>query len=355
MLTLKLRTRLLLLILFSLALGACAGAQVGASSWPGLAADDSQAYIAFNQSVIAVDLESGQAVWGYTSEDSAATFFAPPAVDQDTLYAGDYAGDVYAFEKATGVIRWQVHLSDAKIVGGPAVTDDLLLVPSSDRRLYALDKSDGSVRWSYTTERPLWATPLIDDGQVILPALDHHLYAIDLESGELAWEVELDGALADRPAQLGDLLLVGTFTHQLVAIERSTGHVAWQIETNDWVWGNPSVTQERAFFGDVNGTLRALDGGGAELWRREVIGSVAATPAVNGDTTFFATEDGSVMGLSVEDGDQVWQQNLEGRLLSDPILVDNTLLIASLDGESLLTAFNAESGAIFWRFSPAEG
>lgn len=353
--TSKLRGHLLILILASLALSACAGATVGASSWPGLAADPFRAYITFNQNVIAVDLETGRLAWAYTSDENDATFFAPPAHDDLAVYVGDYAGDVYALEKSSGAVLWRVHLSDAKIVGGPAVADDLLLVPSSDRNLYALNKSDGSIRWTFATNRPLWATPLIDNGQVILAALDHHAYAVDLSTGQLVWEVDLGGALADKPTQLGDVLLVGTFTHQLVAIVRSSGDVAWQIETADWVWGNPSVTQERAFFGDVSGTLRSIDDSGAELWRREVEGSVAATPAVNGEIAFFATESGSVLGLAVEDGQQVWQQSLGGRLLSDPILVENTLLVASLDGESLLTAFNAESGAILWRFSPSEG
>ena len=54
-------------------------------------------------------------------------------------------------------------------------------------------------------------------------------------------------------------------------------------------------------------------------------------------------------------GAENWQRTLEGKLLSDPLLVGQTLLVANTTGEPLLTAFLAESGATRWSFTPSEG
>jgi outer membrane protein assembly factor BamB len=350
------RGRWLLLVAAALVLSACSGSRVGSSSWPGLAVSDSTAFVAFNQSVYAVDLASGQEKWQFAppEQDKGATFYAPPALtDSGNLIASSYSGVVYAIKADTGDMIWRRALSSARLVGGPAVAGDLVLVPSADHSLYALRLDSGADVWSFTTGQPLWSEPLVVGDKVYIAGLDHKVYALDLKTGHQLWSTELNGAMTDRPTSLDSLILAGTFADQLVALNADNGRVAWTLQTDGWVWGDPAVQDGLAYFGDVDGTFYAIDSQGHVKWQSRLDGDVTASPAVENGNVYFVTADGQVFARHAADNSPLWQKPLAGQLLTDPVITGESLLVASLDGDNLLTAFDSSSGAVRWSYQPA--
>lgn len=350
--------RWLLLLLLPLLLTACAGTRTPSTSWPGLAADENNAYLAFGPSVIAVNLENGNQRWRYSpTEEEATTFYAQPAIDEEgTVYVGSYDGDVVALDAERGTVQWKDVVTAGRVVGGPVVAGDLLLVPSSDRQLYAVDKSNGQQVWTFSSERPIWASPRVNGEVVYLAGLDHHLYALEVESGQLIWDREFDGALADQPSSFDGALLVGTFGQSLHAVNRESGNIEWTVSTDDWVWGNPAVGEDAAYFGDVSGGFFAVDRQGRPLWQESLESGVAASPAYHDGLVYIVTEAGGVFARNAQQGDSAWpeERGIEGRLLSDPIVVNDLLLVAALDGEDLLTAFRADVGTKQWTYQLPE-
>lgn len=352
------RPRWLFLLIVPVVLTACAGARTPSTSWPGVVASGDTAYVAFNQAVYAVDLEDGREQWRFAPEgDEATSFYAPPAIDpgEGVLYAGSYDGDIVALDAESGAVVWQRQVSDGRIIGGPSLAGDLLLVPSSDRQVRALRTSNGQEVWSFTSERAFWSRPYVDGDRAYLAGLDHHLYALQAESGEVIWDKELDGALADEPASFNGALLVGTFGEELNAVDKENGDIEWSAPTEDWVWGNPAVGDGAAYFGDVSGNFFAVNDGGEVLWQLSLDSGVTASPAYKDGNLFYVTEEGGVFAREAAGNDPLWQEDQEGRLLSDPVTTENgLLLVAALDGENLLTAYDAESSAIRWTYQPVE-
>jgi outer membrane protein assembly factor BamB len=337
-------------------LSACSGSRVGSSSWPGLTASADTAYVAFNTSVYAVDLASGQQRWEFLppDQDKGATFYAPPVLtDQGNLIVGGYNGVVYEIGATNGNMLWRQQLSSSRLVGAPAVAGDLVLVPSADHNLYALKLESGVKVWTFATDEPLWSEPLVLGDRVYLAGLDHKVYALNLADGTLAWSTELKGAMTDRPSAMGNLILIGTFANQLVALQADTGSIAWTLQTDGWVWGDPAVQDNVAYFGDVNGNFYAIDAQGKQLWRTKLDGGVAASPVAESGRVYIVTSDGQVFARQAVENTPDWQQPLKGQLLSDPVITGDSLLVAILDGDNLLTAFDAQSGAIRWSYQPA--
>jgi outer membrane protein assembly factor BamB len=351
-----------LLLLLPLLLAACSGTRTPSTGWPGLSVDEQRVYVAFNQAVYAVSLEDGREEWRYSpQEEQATTFYAPPAVDREagTLYVGTYDGHIVALNAESGATVWRREISSGKVIGGPALAGDLLIVPTTDRQLHAIRTDNGTEVWSFSSERPLWSTPLVEGDRLYLAALDHHLYALDSQSGELVWERDLSGALADRPVSFNGALLVGSFSEELNAVDKQTGEVAWSVATEDWVWGNPAIGEGTAYFGDLSGEFFAVDENGRILWQLSLDSAIAASPAYRDGRLYFVTEGGTesgqVFAREAASNNPLWEKDPVGRLLSDPIATDNgLLLVAALEGENLLTAYNAESGAIRWTYQPAE-
>lgn len=249
-----------LIVLAGLLSGCSGGAATVASSWPGLAADETTVYIAYAQAVHAVDLVTGQERWRFPAEsDNRIAFYAPPALTDDGgLIVGGYDNVVRRLN-ANGSEVWHFSGAAGRIIGGAALAGELALVPSADHTLYALNAESGALVWSFEASHALWATPVVDGERVYLASLDHRVYALDLADGSLIWERELGAAMAGSPAFSDGQLLVGTFGAGLQALRAQDGTPVWSFDSDGWIWGSPTVSGRAAYFGDVAGTMYALD------------------------------------------------------------------------------------------------
>lgn len=112
-------------ILLAGLLSACGGSYISATSWPGLAADDQHAFVAYNQHIYAVDLETGNEAWRYPEKAEAAiSFFADPLLTPDgQLLAPSYDHKLYSLDPATGNENWVFDSSTDRPIASPLVTE----------------------------------------------------------------------------------------------------------------------------------------------------------------------------------------------------------------------------------------
>ena len=349
-----------LLLILSLLLTACgSGSALTAASWPGLSTDEMNAYLAYGPNVYAINLTTNRESWHYPQEPSrASSFFASPALSEEGLViVGGYDSLVYALDPRTGGdvrLAWIFEGASDNIIGAPVVAGDIVLVPSADNNLYALDLSTGDPVWTqpFSTDEALWSAPLVEMDVIYLASLDHRVYAIDLDTGKELWSTEpLNGAIADTPTLVGDLILVGTFNSQLVGVDSARrGEIAWTFDTSGWVWGSPTVAEDLAFFGDYTGVAYAVDiTNGQEVWRKTLDSPITTTPALGDGVIFFATEAGTVYAFETDSREPFWTSSnpvLEGRLLSDPVLSGDTLLVATMEGSCVISAIDTETSAV---------
>lgn len=329
-----------------------------AASWPGLSIDEMNAYLAYGPTVYAIDLTTNRESWHYPQEPNrATTFFAPPAPSEEGLViVGGYDNLVYALDPSTGGdvrFAWTFEGASDNIIGAPVVAGDIVLVPSADNNMYALDLSTGDPIWRqpFSTDEALWSAPLVAGDVIYLASLDHRVYAIDLDTGRELWHTEpLNGAIVDTPTLVGDLILVGTFNSQLVAVDSERrGEIVWTFDTSGWVWGNPTVADDLAFFGDYTGVAYAVDiTNGQEVWSKTLDGPITTTPALGDGVVFFVTEAGTVYAFETDSKEAFWTSNpvLNGRLLSDPVVTGDTLLVAGMESQCAISAVDTETSAV---------
>jgi outer membrane protein assembly factor BamB len=306
---------------------------------------DDTLYIAYNQFVRAINLENEREIWRYPAEaDRAITFYAPPAVSEDGIVIlGGYDQKVYALSIASGRPEpiWIFDEASDRIIGGPAISGETVLIPSADHSLYAVNLNNGRPVWEqpFESDHALWSAPLIDGETVYLASLDHSIYALDLESGDLLWEISLGSAISDTPTLSNGLLLCGTFEGLLFALDKETGREVWKFEAGAAIWGNPVVDDEVIYVADVDRDAFALDlEDGSLLWRTTLASSASTSPITDESSVFFVSEEGSVEAFDKTTGDPVWPTTnpLVGRLLADPILVEDELLVPVMDNSDCI-------------------
>lgn len=170
---------------------------------------------------------------------------ATPAVDATSVYVPDWAGKLYAVDRATGVVRWTASIPAATGIPGdkaratPAVTADSVIVGTQGPfggggRVLAFDKTTGALRWSTVAESHpaaiITQSATVFDGVVYV--------------GVASLEEALAGVVPGYPCC--------TFRGSMLALDAATGAILWKTYTapagfsGNAVWGSsPAIDTKR--------------------------------------------------------------------------------------------------------------
>ncbi len=361
----------IILILASWLIVACGG-QVSNATWPGLTTDGQNVYVAYGSGVLAYNVAERAQEWLFASPRSGLAFYAAPSVQDGRIILGDFgvsAGflspgiitTIYGLENSGGGAPSELwanrELTTDHIVAPPLQVGDTVFVGASDNQLLAVDAVSGSLRWKFNTAHSIWAQPAYKDGIVFVACLDKNVYAIDATTGVEKWRMTLGGAASSQPLVDTDYLYVTSFDRKLHALSLQSGEAQWVVEAQDWIWGAAALADGVVYFADAKGNVYAVNATtGASLWTQQVAGVVQASTVVANDVVYIASvitlENGDPGGLltalSAATGVQLWQQETIMPLYTTPVLVDNTLVVAVQTADTLLIAFDAQTGVKQW-------
>lgn len=348
---------LFFVLVSSLFLSACAAA--AAATWPGLTATQDVAYLAFSNGVFAVNLKDSSLAWRFpAATQNGKSFYAPPVLtpDNKSILVGDFSNTLYSLNMS-GLQQWVFDKAKAGYLGGPLVTKDGIYAPNSDGTLYALTLQ-GNQRWTFETGHALWATPVTDGELIYLTSMDHSIYAIQPADGKKVWATDLGGAINSSPALSADgVLYVGTLGKEVLAVKASSGQILWRKTIDDAVWGNITLQNGLLVFGDITGKIygkNASDGtdkwtpianagglvtGGAAVLPNGLTLGVLTTQTVNNVTQSL------LINVDPANGNILWKQTINGKLYSTPVVASDRVVVAVMEGDSLLDSFDIKSGA----------
>jgi outer membrane protein assembly factor BamB len=189
----------------------------------------------------AFDKRSGKVRWSYNihQDGNQTSFHGNPLItDQLVLIGTDKScaagsiGHVYAFDRATGTVRWKY-----RTAGTPtdiARIGSSIYAASFVDELIALNLSDGSLRWKFATGTPnpdcdLPPAPVVVGDRVFYAGLDGILYGFDGQSGRLLWKHDLGRRATTKLSVVGNSLYVGNSTNRLFRISADDGHVQSEL------------------------------------------------------------------------------------------------------------------------------
>lgn len=335
------------------------GGGLPAISWFGIAASDDTVYLAANEQVFALDVESGDELWAFPhqSDREIGPFYATPLVGKEAVVVGGFGdGKLYALSQSGGAQDWAVE-TDASIVEGAVSTNGKVVVGNNNGQVYLIDTETQQEQILLQAKKPIWAVPLVDEvnGRIYIAAMDHRLYAVDLESGEQLWSFKAGGALVGTPALDDGVLYLGALDSNLYAIDAETGQKLWRFKADGWVWGGPLVDEGTVYFGDMSGQFYALDVvSQEERWTFEAEGGVRVTPLLVDGVLYFGTRKGKVYAVRAANGTQEWMMPQPGAIHSQPVISGGYLLVVPHNAKVKLVALDLEGGAERWSYPQRE-
>jgi outer membrane protein assembly factor BamB len=111
------------------------------------------------------------------------------------------------------------------------------------------------------------------------------------------------------------------------------------------------------YFGDLKGSVFSVTTSEGKVnWKQQLGSAVRGVPVVVGDKLFVIAEDGLAFALKTSDGSTVWKKSIDDenadRLLGNPVVVSDLVVIAPIYAKNWLYALNINDGTTKWFFKP---
>lgn len=367
-----------------LLLVAACGTPIAGESWAGLSTDGRYVYVAYSEQVFRIDTQAPKDPPNSTSKHiewlsqapGKTHMYAPPALSDTALYSGAYDSKLYAFSLKGGALPgWVPPLGDGGKLFGAATLDtahNVLYQGMATDGLRAYNPATGQELARYQgTKFGVWSAPIVVGDTVYFTSLDHNLYALNAGTLYYKWQIDIGGPAADSPVYdpTTGLLFAGTYSNEVVAIDPKLNppQIVHRFATGNWVWGSPVIDQGTLYFGDLNGTIFALDPKTfAVKWSAMhpddaggFRGRLAIVPAAHPNGAKDAvrlliggSENKRVYAFNADTGALVWSSTpVSDKILSNMLIVKADVIFATQDQNDLIVAMNTDSGQTDWQVS----
>lgn len=297
--------------------------------------------------------------------------YTTPTVVGNLVYAGSCAGLFVAFDKETGAVRWSYDITQdaeqSNFHGNPLVTDDLIITGTDGTGLghiYAFEQATGKVRWMFPGERG-FTTDLIRRGPVLYAvSLYDEVDCIDIASGQLLWydanPPQTDRPFSSSPAIAGDRVFFGARNGTVKALSPDSGTVLWSRDVRSLVSTAILTGADDLYLGTADGDVFRLDQNTGDVLDSLSLGKAPDTDdgieqfgtignMVLADSTVILLRNGSteLVGIDRSLNGVRWRLPSESHWSSyRPHLWKGSILVGDEDGT--LCAVDPATGSIRW-------
>ena len=303
-------------------------------------------------------LKSGHPQKSYVPEESELLYH------DGVLYVGTHGGYFYAVETKRGKILWR-YKNDEPIATKPTVSGDKVFFTDLGCKVIALNLSDGSLVWTQNFDREMLGRPLAVGGLILLLKDEQEVIALSQESGALVWNRFLRTYIPDMTMRghssllvEGDRIYFGLADGQIYVLNPREGQILWQKSLSVPLSSFKDIDEAFVISGDslyvagYSGKMYRLNkSNGQILWSASV--KTGVRPLVFGELVIASDLSEGLVGFDKATGKQMWSNELEGSVLSAPVLYQDTVFVSTVDGSAFLVDPN--TGTSVQRLSVAPG
>jgi len=332
--------------------------------------NDGVLYVADRKGYLeALNVESGKRIWrtdfgiyedkGWLSGASKwfsrgeSARLSSLAFGYDKLFLGSENGDFIAVDPKDGSILWETRIA-GEILAPATTGEGLVIINTGSGVLFAFDEKTGEQLWRTDADVPPLtlrgiSAPKAEAGGVIVGTPTGYIQVSVLENGLTAWETSIAQAtgatelerivdIDSSPLVYRGIIYAISFNGTLASVELRSGRIIWKREYGSF--RNISLDDDTLYVVDVDSNILALDRrNGIEKWSQNSMSGRRLTSAIPfgehivvGDNYGFLHWINSETG-AIESRYDLGNDDDDGAIFSDPIVVNDTLIAVTRDGD----------------------
>ena len=318
-----------------------------------------------------VDVRNGKLRWAREFDQTAHHLHkrntyasSTPAADEDYVFVA-WAEPSHTFLKCfdhEGTEVWSRDFGPWQSQHGfgtsPRIHDDLVLLLNSQQaeqlkagqepgesRVIAVSRTTGETVWETELEatRSCYGVPAVFESngrtQIIDANTGNGMFGLDAETGEMLWNLKVfDMRVCSTPLIIDDVAIgssgSGGGGNHLVAVriptkEGQEPEQLYRIESGAPYVPTPALKDGRLYMVADNGIASCVDAKtGEEIWRKRIGGNFGASPLLVGDTLLLISLDGEATLLRASDQfEEIGKFDLGGPVGASPAFADGRLLL----------------------------
>ena len=160
-----------------------------------------------------------------------------------------------------------------------------------------------------------------------------NVIAVDSRTGATKWSAQYPGKLTASPAISEDVLVAATIGNKLTIVSLQNGKTLGAIPVEKQITALTIRENDMIVAGDERGGVTTYRNYSGEIWWRFKSGAKIGTIIGTADGVVVGSFDNFVYLLSNYSGDVKWKRRLNGRIVSEPLVVDDELFVASSTDE----------------------
>ncbi len=270
-----------------------------------------------------------------------------PSGNSEVIYTASHDGKVSSIEAASGRVFWRKDLS-TNLTAGPATNDTRLVVFGLDGDLICLRTGDGSEAWRTSIKGESLATPIIANDNVIIHTIDGQLRSFSIFDGTERWSLSQEMPSltlrgSSSPVTLGNNVISAFDNGRVILVNIETGMVIWEAMLSP-----PTGRSALERLIDIDGAIKTfgqdiyLAGyqsklvslaaeSGQIIWSKDL--STQTGIDIDDEYIVVTSEEGFVLGLSRDDGTEIWRNEiLIRREVTAPVIFDTLVVVGDLEG-----------------------
>jgi outer membrane protein assembly factor BamB len=259
--------------------------------------------------IMALDENTGATIWSADVTSMFGAAFVNAAYDSGKVFVVNYDGLMKAFDAASGTLLWSVNLPDQFFFTSPPTAVNGMVFTGgaeSGGTVYGVDETNGQVLWTMPVENGDSSSPAVIGGNVYVSYACPQSYAFNAATGQQLWHYSscCEGGGGTTPVVHAGQVYVRDSkcgsTNGLV-LDANTGN-----QTGEFNSDTPPAFIDNLALYFQSGTLVGVDiPSGQQLWSFAGDGGLTSAPVIVNQTIYIGSSSGTLFGLNTS-GQQIW-------------------------------------------------
>ena len=186
------------------------------------------------------------------------------------MFRRDSLHTAYAIETSDTLIHrlaW-VFSTEGPIYSSPVIWNHTVYFASTDNNLYAVVDTSGILKWRCRLGNWIESTPTVANGRIYVGCMDHKLYVVNAETGDKINEFDLDSPISSSPVLVDSSIIGVSQEGKVYALDTISNQIKQLADLEEKVYAPLSASDGVVYIHtQEHETLYALDvQTGAMLW-----------------------------------------------------------------------------------------